>query len=220
MKISNRLKKIASFVLKTEDAYLLDVGCDHALLAIYVALNNPNIKIVASDINEGPLEQARKNVLKYNLDNRIELVLGDGLDVINDNINTISISGMGTSTILDILKKDKLKLVRRLIISSNNDHYILRKKIVEMGFYIKDEDIIYENGKYYPIIVFEKGNAKYKKIELEYGPILIKDKSDIFINYMNFIKNKKINILKCLGNKYFIKKLIIKKEIRDLNKII
>ena len=50
MKISNRLKKIASFVLKTEDAYLLDVGCDHALLAIYVALNNPNIKMFLENV--------------------------------------------------------------------------------------------------------------------------------------------------------------------------
>lgn len=218
MNISNRLKKIASFV--KEDAYILDVGCDHALLDIYLAKNKENIKIIASDINEGPLNQAKKNLEKYDVTNKITLALADGLESINNDVDTVIISGMGTSTILEILKKDKLENVKQLIISSNNNYELLRKNIVKLGFIIDKEEIVYENKKYYPIISFIKGNKKYKRIELKEGPILIKEKDDIYKKYITNKIEKNKNILSKLNSNHIIKKIIIKKEIRDLNKIL
>ena len=58
MKINNRLKMIGDLV--QANSFCLDVGCDHALLDIYLVHRNKNIKAVASDIAEGPLEQAKK----------------------------------------------------------------------------------------------------------------------------------------------------------------
>ena len=57
MKINNRLKNVANFVLK--DSNVIDVGCDHALLCIYLASNYPNMRLIASDVREGPLKQAK-----------------------------------------------------------------------------------------------------------------------------------------------------------------
>lgn len=217
MKISKRLKTIASFV--KEDAYILDVGCDHGLLDIYLVLTNSNIKAIASDINEKPLIQAQQNIKKYNLEDKITIVQGNGLEKINKNVDTVIIAGMGTSTILDILQNGDLTNIERLIISSNNDYYDLRKNIVKLGFKIIDETIVFENKNYYPIIEFEKGYKKYKKIELQEGPILLNKKEEIFLNYINSKINRLENILKQLNNKHIRLKFSIKKEISKLKKI-
>ena len=63
MNIDNRLKRIADFI--PSDSYILDVGCDHALLDIYLALNRKNIKLIASDINENPLKKAQETNYLY-----------------------------------------------------------------------------------------------------------------------------------------------------------
>ena len=75
IKISNRLKTIADFI-KPED-YILDVGCDHALLPIYILLNKKNVKAIASDINKKPLERAKANKKLYKVKS-LKIVQEDG----------------------------------------------------------------------------------------------------------------------------------------------
>ena len=75
--ISNRLKTVASLVLEdNKTKSLIDVGCDHALLDIYILQNNDNLKIVASDINKGPLDKAKENITKYSFLDKIKLIQG------------------------------------------------------------------------------------------------------------------------------------------------
>lgn len=220
MDISKRLEMVASFV--NEDAFLMDVGCDHALLDIYLYNNRKKINIIASDINELPLEMALNNLKKYNLEKKIKLIRQNGIENIDRNIDTIVLSGMGTSTILDILFKNPLKLknVSNIIISSNNDYFILRKTMVNNGFYIKDERIVFENGKYYPIILFNKGFKDYNDFMLKYGPILLSNKDVVFIDYIKYLITKKKNILMNLTDKHLDLKNSIKKEISELENII
>lgn len=219
MKINERLKRVASYV--DDNSYIIDVGCDHALLDIYLVKTKNNIKTIASDISDGPLEYAYKNIEKEKMLDKIKITKRNGIDKLEKEVDTIIISGMGTSNILDIVfrKKDNLKNIKKIIISSNNDWYNLRKTFQKNNYYIKEEDIILENNKFYPIIVFEKGTKKYKKYELKYGPILLKSNNEIFkkyiqnqINKLNYIKNN-------LTNKYFIKKIKLEKEIRFLKRI-
>lgn len=219
MKINERLKRVASFV--DDNSYIIDVGCDHALLDIYLVKNKKNIKALASDINEGPLKYAIKNIEKYNLSDKIKISLANGISKINSNIDTIIISGMGTSSILDIIFNDKSKLsnIKKIIISSNNNWYLLRKTFMDNGYSILDEDIILEKGKFYPIIVFVKKECNYTNFELKYGPILLKKKTDTFKNYISCEINKLNKIYNNLSQKYFIKKAKLKKEIKILVKI-
>lgn len=220
MDISKRLEMVASFV--NEDAFLMDVGCDHALLDIYLYNNRKKINIIASDVNELPLEMALNNLKKYNLEKKIKLIRQNGIENIDSNIDTIVLSGMGTSTILDILFKNPLKLknVSNIIISSNNDYFILRKTMVNNGFYIKDERIVFENGKYYPIILFNKGFKDYNDFMLKYGPILLSNKDVVFIDYIKYLITKKKNILMNLTDKHLDLKNSIKKEISELENIV
>ena len=108
-KLSNRLNAIAQFVDKKDS--VVDVGCDHGYLSIYLKEVIKVKKIIASDINQNALNSAINNIKKSNLD--IETVLSDGIKDVNlKGINTLVISGMGTSTILHILSdKDKLNSI-------------------------------------------------------------------------------------------------------------
>ena len=107
IRLSKRLKTTAEIVLSKKSKKIIDVGCDHALLDIYLLQNNNDLKIVASDVKEKPLENAKKNISKYSFLNKIEVCLKDGINNIDKEIDTVVISGMGTETIIDILEKDK-----------------------------------------------------------------------------------------------------------------
>ncbi len=167
--ISNRLKSLVKYINKTDK--IIDIGCDHALLDIYLIKNKYINNIIVSDISSNALKQGIKNIKKYNLDNYIETRLGNGLNVLNNNdyIDTIIISGMGTYTILDILNNKYLENINKLIIQSNKDYDILREEVCNLGFNIDKEEVILDKDKIYINIVFIKGKSKLSKEEIIYG---------------------------------------------------
>ena len=213
--ISNRLMRIASYVDKKDK--LIDIGCDHALLDIYLVKNKVLNKVLVSDVHEGALNAGISNIKKEKLEKKIETRLGNGLEVLTDkdDIDTVLISGMGTTTILDILHNNYLKNINKLIIQSNNDHTELRTEVVKLGYKIINEEYLVDMGKNYIIIVFEKGSAKYSKNELRYGPILINEKK-----YLNFELNNCIKIKNFIPTNKLILKYRLNKEIRLLKKLI
>ena len=219
MKISERLRVIGDLI--PDNSFVLDIGCDHALLDIYIVKKNKNIKTIASDINKGPLEIAKENVKKYNLENKINLKQENGLNAYENGIDTIVLSGLGTTTIIDILNKRKevLKNIKNLVISSNNDYYKLRKNITKLGFKIKEEKIVLDKNKYYPVILFVPGKEKYNYYELKYGPVLLEKRERVYLDYLNIRKNKLVEIYNSVPNKYLIKKLKLKQEIKFIKKI-
>ena len=102
--ISKRLLCVASFVNK--DDKLIDVGCDHGYLGIYLKKNNLVSDLLLTDVNNNALNNAINNINNNDLD--IKYMLTDGINNIDlDKYNTISISGMGTHTILKILKDNE-----------------------------------------------------------------------------------------------------------------
>lgn len=208
--INKRLKAIASLVDKNKK--IIDVGCDHALLDIYLTLYNSNI-CIASDINKNALENAKKNIKKYNLENKIETRLQNGIVNIEDDIDIIIISGMGTKTILDILKNNKN--VNKLIISSNNDYFELRKNLMKK-YHLTKEEAVLDKNKYYLVMKFELGKTKYNYKQLFLGPILISKKDSVTKLYYEYLYNKKINILNKLPRKYIFKIIKLKREIKYL----
>lgn len=217
IKLSKRLQAIADFINKNDK--VIDVGCDHGYLSIYLADNIGCKKVIASDVNQNALNSAIKNINNYNLNKKIDIVLSDGLQSINtSDYNTIVISGMGTSTILKILDNpEKLKTISKLIIQSNNDHYKLRKELIKKGFVISNEKIVFDK-KYYIIIEFNKGIKKYSKKELEYGPFLLCGKESI--NYFQQELTKLNSIYNKLPNTHLFLKIKLKNKVNTINKII
>ena len=163
--LNKKLIAIASLI-EPEDI-VIDIGCDHAYLAIYLKKEKLCKDVYASDISENVIKIAKENIKKKNTN--IEVYLSDGFKGINNNkINTAIISGMGTSTILSIINNAP-KNVEKYIISSNNDYEVLRKEMLKKNFYIKKEIVIKERDKYYPIIIFTKEFQKENKLSLKYG---------------------------------------------------
>lgn len=215
MNISNRLKTIADMI--DGNYHVIDVGCDHALLDIYLTLNK-KIKCTAIDNKEKVINYSKENIEKYNLTSKIELILNDGLENIKiHDDDVVVLAGLGTKTILNIIAN---KNIKHLIVQSNDDVYNLRYQLTKLNYKVIDEKIVYEKKKYYTIIKLEKGKAKYSKKELEYGPILLKEKNKVFDKYLI----KRIDyfemLLKQVPQKYIIRKLKIKSKIKKLKAIL
>ena len=220
MNLDNRLKRITDFI--PSDSYILDVGCDHALLDIYLALNRNNVKLIASDINENPLKIAKENIKKYNLEDEITLEKADGVSKINDEVDTVVIAGMGTSTINDIINNDlkKLKNVKKIIISSHTSSFELRENMNKKGFKIIDEAVVFDKGKYYEIIVYSNGYEKLSKLDMKYGPIISKRKDEITKAYFNERYLKLIEIYKKIPNGNKKLKDVLNKKIKEIKKFL
>lgn len=202
MKLSSRLNAICGLV--DEGTNVVDIGCDHALIDIYLTKYNNN-KCIAADISENALNNAKNNINKHHLNGQIDVVLSDGLEsIILPNNNTVVLSGMGTKTILKILE-NKYD-IDSLIISSHNNLYELRKNIIKKGYYIEKEIKIIEKNIYYTIIKFKKGKRKYNYYNYIYG-IDFSNK-----DYVSYCIEKNKVLIKTLPKKYFIKKFKLKLE--------
>ena len=214
MKINSRLKKIGDLV--EANSFCLDVGCDHAFLDIYLVTRNKNIKAIASDIAEGPLEQAKKNIKRERLEDKIEVRLGPGLTTYSKEINTIIISGMGGRNIIGICKDSPkvLKQVDTMIISPNNYQEDVKRYLTKNGFYIENEEFVKDKKFIYQIIILKKGKKKYTKKDYFFGPVFLIKKGPLFREYYEReLKSREI-LISLLPKGYRLKKYQIRQEIK------
>lgn len=209
--LDERLKTIASLIDK--GAEVIDVGCDHALLDIYLTLYNDN-KCLATDISEGAIKQARKNLYRYGLTNDIKLRVCDGLKNVQDLKNKIIVlSGMGTETIIKILDDERIYEAKSIIISTQTELKLLRRRMMQKKFKIIEEKVALENYKFYVVIKFVKGSKRYTSRELYLGPLLINDKSYEVFRYFESLFYENRDILQKIPNKYPQKRLTYSRNI-------
>lgn len=214
MKLNNKLKAIAE--LSSDSSLLLDVGCDHALLDIYLAKKGVNC--LGVDINQKPLEKALKTIKEYNLEDKITLKQCDGLSCLIDDVDTIVISGMGGILIKNIIEKDYEKINNQTIITCpNNDSNILRDYMCHHNYKIEKE-ILVKDKFIYEILVFKKGHEKYSKNEILYGKYFAKD--ELYYEYFNNKLNTFLAIKKSIPKKYFFKRMELNNKIKRLKNII
>ena len=214
MKINDRLKKIGDLV--EANSFCLDIGCDHAFLDIYLVERNENIRAIASDVNEGPLNHARENIKKHHLEDKIECRLGNGLDTYSDNVDTIIISGMGGRSMIGIFKNhlEVLKKVDTIILSPNNYQIDVKKFLCKHYFYLHDEELVKEGKFIYQILVFKKGKKKYSKKEYFFGPEKKKKKGKLFMEYYQRELVSREILIKMLPKNYRWKKFLTRREIK------
>lgn len=220
MKINNRLKMIGDLV--QANSFCLDVGCDHALLDIYLVKRNEGINAIASDIKEGPLEQAKKNIKREHLEDKIETRLGDGLSTYSDEVDTVIISGMGGRNIIGICKNN-LKVFKKVdtyIISPNNYQEDVKRFFCKNGYYIDNEELVKDSNFIYQIIIFKKGKKKYSKKDYFFGPILLEKKGKLFNEYyLREMKSREI-LIALLPKNYRLKKYFTKREIQMIKNVL
>lgn len=180
--MSKRLDKIASFV--ENGIGVADVGTDHGYIPVMLCRRGYEGNIIGTDINEGPLNKARRSLAEAGFEDKVTLKLCDGLEGVEpDSVNTIIIAGMGGDTITGILDRAEwcAREDVRLILQPVTKPEILRYWLINNEFAITDEVMLKENGTVYQIICAKPGlSEKYSDAELFTGKLERISKDDLF----------------------------------------
>ena len=187
-----RLEKISSYISDNEK--VLDVGCDQALLSKILAKRK--IYSIASDLRPNIIENAKKNLTPLEKE-YITFSVSDGVPTILNEEYTLVLSGMGAHTILDILKNSNYRF-NKIITISNNNNDILRIEMYKLNYYVLEEEIIKEKGKFYNLIVFDNVKRDYSKEQILVGinhknKELLKEKNEYLIKKYTSILNNANN---------------------------
>lgn len=209
MQISNRMQSIINEI---EYKKIADIGTDHGYIPIYCSLNKNMEKIIACDVNKEPLKNCMDNIKKYNLEEKIETRLSNGIKNLKlFEVDTIIIAGMGGNLIIDILK-DNLELVhstKQLILQPQSSIEQVRRFLHEIGFKITNEVMIFEDYKYYNIINCKKEIEDiYTEPEYFLGKILLDKKDKALSDYCKEEQDKLLKVKKNILNKSINKELI------------
>jgi len=151
--LDNRLRLCAEMV--TGSGTVCDVGTDHALLAAELITQGICSKVIASDIKEGPLESAKRTVERYDIADKVELILSDGLaNVPLEGVSDIVIAGMGGETIADIIDSCEGLIYSdiNLVLQPMTKAEELRRRLFSSGYAIESERAVEEGGRLYTVM--------------------------------------------------------------------
>ncbi|WP_429970859.1 tRNA (adenine(22)-N(1))-methyltransferase [Fructilactobacillus sp. Tb1] len=202
--LSKRMQAVADLVPKSNN--VADIGSDHAYLPAYLLEQGLIKHAIAGEVVDGPFKNAQSEIISQNLSHVMEARLGNGLAVIepSDHVDTITIAGMGGELITDILERGKAKLTNHpvLVLQANVDENTLRKWLANHQYEITGEDIVYDAGHFYEMFRAEYVNhpVSYTREELDFGPLLLQNKTATFRDKWNeklaknrFILDKLVN---------------------------
>lgn len=196
MELSKRLYAVAGLV--TEGASVADIGTDHGYVPIWLTERNMVKKAIALDINKGPLERAKRHIAIYGFGGRIETRLSDGLKALNPGeVDTMIAAGMGGALIIKILEEGKhiTESLSSFILQPQSEIGKVRRYLNSHGMRIVSEDMVFEDGKYYPMMcAIHGGEEAYENWEYLYGKRLFENKHPVLFEYLRYRKgiNEKI----------------------------
>ncbi len=187
--LDERLALCAEFVRK--DTKLADVGTDHAYLPVWLAKNKIITSAVASDVRQGPLDNALSNIEGNNVGGIVKAVLSDGLDKISpDEADDIVMAGMGAQLMIRII--DRTQWLRdpekRLILQPMTRAEELRLYLCENGFSVISEKACVCHKKTYSVMCCEyDGVRRSCSDEFMYIGGLSEDKSSHALRYISVV---------------------------------
>ena len=187
MQLSLRLSAIAEMV--TQGNRLVDVGCDHGYLPVYLIQEKRIPSAIAADVGKGPLSRAQEHISQYGLDKYIETRLSDGLrEIKKGEGDTLVIAGMGGPLMERILTEGREALCgfKELILHPQSDIGHVRRFLFENGYQIIREDSVLEEGKFYFIMKAVHGiqSPAWTEEEIEFGGLLLEKRHPILKQYL------------------------------------
>ncbi len=202
MQLSERMRMLASMV--TEGNRLADIGTDHAYIPIFLIENGRIPSAIAMDIGKGPLLRAKMHIEEAGLSGYIETRLSDGLQKLAcGEADTILIAGMGGPLIDRILasRPDVASSAKELILQPQSEITETRMFLAKEGYRILQEEMVLEDGKFYPMLRVKKG-APYKLTALQaaFGPLLLEKKSPVLKAYLQWEEKQCNKILEKLSD--------------------
>ena len=170
--LSKRLLSASKFV--RQGAYFADIGTDHAYLPIFLLQEGRVSHAVCADINEGPLDSARRNAEELGCLDKMDFVLTDGAEGLSDKgITDYAICGMGGELIADIIERSPHLSQKniRLILQPMSRQGHLQRCLAKSGFEVVMESYAYDGGKYYLCLAAEYTGRRREisDFEAEFG---------------------------------------------------
>lgn len=158
--LSNRLLACCGFVHPGDR--VADVGCDHGYLGIYLLQQGIASSVIASDVNQGPLQAALHNAHKFGFQDKMSFHLSDGVRNIPRDFDVLVCAGMGADTMISILGSARwLEDPRyRLILQCQSKRPELRLWLHDNGYRIHRETLAKDGKFVYSImeVVFDPGH--------------------------------------------------------------
>lgn len=181
MKLGDRLESLAVLAKRTD--VIADVGLDHGFLTIELINRGLCNKVIGTDLNRGPIENARKNIVMAGLSNQVTLICSDGLKAVPPGqANAAIIAGMGGELIMRILE-DSMETVKQmdyLIIQPQSVQDEVRMWIEKNGFAIDHEILSEDNGKFYEAIRIVKGDWHPPKAHCYETGVFLSENKELF----------------------------------------
>lgn len=198
----NRFNAIVSLV--DNCTIVADIGTDHGYVAESLLKIDRCKKIIATDINEGPLNSAINNLISKGYEEKVDFRLGSGLKVLKEKeANIAIIAGMGGDLIIDIIREsiDIANSLDSIVIQAMTNIDKLRCYLYNNGFKIEKEVIVKELHHYYFVMKVVKGTTNIKDdFYYKFSLYLLENKDIIFLEYLNKMKEKYKKILQNLDN--------------------
>lgn len=197
IKLSNRLKKIAELV--DFGATVIDVGTDHGYVPNFLCEKKISRDIIATDISKNSLEKSIELTRERDNEKYIRNILANG--IVKENRDNIIIAGLGGIQIAEIILNsiEIARSAKKLILQPMQKTNILRRELNNMGFEIIDEEIIFEDDRYFEIILARYfGEIKnLEEVDFYFSKSLI-EKKDIV--YLDFLRERQRELEKILSN--------------------
>lgn len=189
--LSRRLQAVSA--MAEPGKTIADIGCDHGYVGIRLIQQGIFTKVIAMDVRSGPLETARKNVAFYRLEDAVELRLSDGLQMLEiGEADSMICAGMGGALICHILENDpeKAKAMKQIILQPQSELFMVRRFLRQHGYAVVKEDMVKEDGKYYPMLraVCQEDQAGLTADERDiydaYGRLLLEGRHPVLYEWL------------------------------------
>lgn len=189
-----------------------DIGTDHAYLPLHLLRKGRVQHCIATEKTQGPYQKALESIRKMGLEHihmqtepqnalelRFELRLGNGLAPLEPGeVSSVSITGMGSKTILSILENSPAQLLalEHLVLQPNDSAMPLRIWAKQAGFWVSEEGL--PRGFWsYPVLKLERNSAPDpaylglpEEIALYCGPKLLRRRDPELLANLEFQKRR------------------------------
>ncbi len=233
MELSKRLQGVVNLMPPAHT--ICDVGCDHGYVAITFIKKGIAKRVIAMDVNAGPLEQAKRNARLFGVTEQLEFRLSDGLQKVTPGeAEAFLCAGMGGRLMVHIMTEGKevMAQMKGAVLQPQSELALVRKYIYEIGWHIVSEDMVFEadgeesgEGKYYPMMYIEPGESKMPDdISLTYGPLLVQERHPVLMQFLDYSLKLKEELLERLNKQAISEQAIarlneLKKEINIIREI-
>lgn len=222
MELSKRLQAVADLV--GENRTVADVGTDHGYIPIYLIETGKCQKVLAMDVNEGPLLRAKEHIEEHGFAEQIETKQSDGVQKLQvGECDCVVIAGMGGALTVKILREGEeiFRNLKEFVLQPQSELSKVRAYLNSQGYCVVAEDMVCEDGKYYPMMKVICGQEEaYNIIELRYGRLLLRNRNETLKEFLKKEQNIKQLILRNLegesGNHIQVRKEELKKELEEI----